>query len=78
MKRRDQLQCKWTPIDKAWGLPCRPRHEMHCHTSRNKFCQAAMLSAESCFTVKVFEPEPKLDCDLQAQGESISIRKKMV
>ncbi len=32
---------------------------MHCHASRNKSCQAAMLSAESCFRVKASEPEPK-------------------
>ena len=39
---------------------------MHCHASRSKSCQAAMLSAESCFTVKASEPEPKLDCGYAA------------
>jgi len=42
---------------------------MHCHASRNKSCQAAMLSVESCFTVKASEPEPKLACGNAAGHE---------
>jgi len=42
---------------------------MHCHASRSKSCQAAMLSAESCFTVKASEPERNLCCGNAAGHE---------